>query len=376
MNVLEAMSNNRGAATILFAAGGTGGHLFPAIAIAEEIKLLWPTVRIIFVGTKDKIEADVVPKKGFAFATIWISGFHRRLTADNVMFPLKVIVSLAQSFFLIRKEKPGVVVGTGGYVCGPILYAASVLGIPTVVHESNSYPGITTKILASRVTKLLLTFEVTKRWLGKADAERAEVTGNPTRVSLGTVTQKEGRSFFSLDPEKKTLLVFGGSLGAASINSFVDHNGAELSKRDIQLIWQTGETDFERYKSKKENDRWIGKFIEKMEFGYAAADIVLCRSGATTLAELTRLGKPAILVPYPLAAANHQELNAQTMVDAGAAVMVKDPELEVKGLRTIIETLADGNLLATMRQNSLRLGKPNAGKEIAERILNLLHQKN
>ena len=275
----------------------------------------------------------------------------------------------------MRKEKPGVVVGTGGYVCGPILYVASVLGIPTAVHESNSYPGVTTRLLASRVTKLFLTFDVTKRWLGNADAEKAEVTGTPTRASLGTVTQKEGRHFFSLDPEKKTLLVFGGSLGAASINSFIDRIGAELSKHDIQLIWQTGATDFERYRSKKDNNRWIGKFIEKMEFGYAAADVVLCRSGATTLAELTRLGKPAILVPYPLAAANHQELNAQTMLDAGAALMVMDSELGVKGLRTITETLSDKNLLATMHLNSLRLGKPNAGKEIAERILSLLPQR-
>ena len=369
------MSDDSTRPSILFAAGGTGGHLFPAIAIAEEIKSLRPTVHIIFVGTKNKIEADVAPKKGFAFATIWISGFHRRLTAENLLFPLKVIVSLVQSFFLMRKEKPGVVVGTGGYVCGPILYVASVLGIPTAVHESNSYPGVTTRLLASRVTKLFLTFDVTKRWLGNADAEKAEVTGTPTRASLGTVTQKEGRHFFSLDPEKKTLLVFGGSLGAASINSFIDRIGAELSKHDIQLIWQTGATDFERYRSKKDNNRWIGKFIEKMEFGYAAADVVLCRSGATTLAELTRLGKPAILVPYPLAAANHQELNAQTMLDAGAALMVMDSELGVKGLRTITETLSDKNLLATMHLNSLRLGKPNAGKEIAERILSLLPQR-
>src|SRR3990172_945173 len=168
--------------TILFAGGGTGGHLYPPIAIAEEIKKQEPDARIAFVGTKDKIEARVVPQKGFEFYTIWISGFSRRLKLSNLLFPLKVIVSLIQSFFVIRKLKPAVVVGTGGYVCGPILYVASLLGIPTVVHESNSYPGVTTRMLASRATKVFITFEATKRWL--SPKANIEVVGNPTRAEL------------------------------------------------------------------------------------------------------------------------------------------------------------------------------------------------
>jgi UDP-N-acetylglucosamine--N-acetylmuramyl-(pentapeptide) pyrophosphoryl-undecaprenol N-acetylglucosamine transferase len=365
------MSIDSRAHSILFAAGGTGGHLFPALAIAEEVQRIRPDVRIDFVGTKDKIEARVIPEKGFVFHTIWISGFHRRLTVDNLLFPVKVIVSLFQSFFLIRKLGPNVVVGTGGYVCGPVLYVASMMNIPTVVHESNSYPGVTTRMVASRVSKVFLTFEVTKKWLPKLDLNKIELVGNPTRESLGKVSRSDGLKFFTLNPNNKTLLVFGGSLGAASINSTIEKIVGELVKAGIQLIWQTGEKDFERYELSRSPNVWIGKFIDRMEYAYAAADVVLCRSGATTLAELMHLGKPAILVPYPYAAANHQELNAQTMVEARAAVMVKDADVGAKALSTIKEILLNDATQRSMSEKSLRLGKPNAGKEIAQKILEL-----
>jgi len=369
------MSVDSQSRSILFAAGGTGGHLFPAIAIAEEVKRTHPDLRIEFVGTKGKIEARIIPEKGFAFHTIWISGFHRRLTADNLLFPLKVIVSLVQSFFLIKKVRPNVVVGTGGYVCGPILSIASLMKIPTVVHESNSYPGVTTRMVAARVSKVFLTFEATKKWLPKLDARRIELVGNPTREALGTVSRKDGAAYFGLHPDGKTLLVFGGSLGAASMNSTIEKIAGELVKAGIQLIWQTGEKDFERYELSKSSNIWVGKFIDKMEYAYAAADIVLCRSGATTLAELTRLGKAAILVPYPHAAANHQELNAQALVDAGAAVMIKDADLDAKAMSTIKDFFLNDNTRQSMGEKSLKLGKPNAGKEIAEKILILAFSK-
>ena len=369
------MSIDSRSLSILFAAGGTGGHLFPAIAIAEEIKKTHPDARIAFVGTKNKIEARVVPEKGFAFHSIWISGFHRRLTVDNLLFPVKVIVSLFQSFCLIRKLGPHVVVGTGGYVCGPILSVASLMNIPTVVHESNSYPGVTTRMVASKVSKVFITFEVTKKWLPKLDPGKIDLVGNPTRDSLGKISRDDGAKYFGLTPNGKTLLVFGGSLGAASINSAIKKNAGELVKAGIQIIWQTGEKDFEQYELNKVPGVWMGKFIDKMEYAYAAADVVLCRSGATTLAELTRLGKPAILVPYPHAAANHQELNAQTLVDAGAAVMVKDMDLDAKALSTIKEILLNSKRQQSMGEKSLKLGKPNAGKEIADKILALAYSK-
>ena len=365
------MSIDSRSLSILFAAGGTGGHLFPAIAIAEEIRKVRPDARIAFVGTKNKIEARVVPEKGFTFYTIWISGLHRRLTVDNLLFPVKIVVSLVQSFFLIRKLGPSVVVGTGGYVCGPILYVASLMKIPTVIHESNSYPGVTTRMVASRVSKVFITFDVTKKWLQKVDPLKIDIIGNPTRDSLGKISRDDGTKYFGLTPNTKTLLVFGGSLGAVSINSTMEKISGELVKAGIQIIWQVGEKGFAQYESKQGRNVWIGKFIDKMEYAYAAADVVLCRSGATTLAELTRLGKPAVLVPYPHAAANHQELNAQTLVEAGAAVMVKDTDLDAKALSTIEAILFDDMKLRSMSEKSLKLGRPNAGKEIAAKILAL-----
>ncbi len=356
--------------TILFAGGGTGGHVYPAIAIAEEILKKDSNAKIAFVGTKNKIEARVVPQKGFEFHTIWISGFSRRLKLSNILFPLKVIVSLIQSFFIIQKIKPTIVVGTGGYVCGPILYVASLLGIPTVIHESNSYPGVTTRMLAPRVTKVFITFDVTKRWL--SSKANIEVVGNPTREELSNVTRIEGSRYFDLDPSKKTVFTFGGSLGAASINKAMPDVVNDAIAHDYQIIWQTGETDWQSAsKIQQHKNIKVMNYVDRMDCGYAAADVVVSRSGATTLAELTRLGKPAILVPYPFAAANHQALNAQTMVESGAAIMVKDSELRDTLLSTVHKLLFDDQQRQTMSEKSLKLGKPNAGKEIAEKILSV-----
>ncbi|MFA5834950.1 MAG: undecaprenyldiphospho-muramoylpentapeptide beta-N-acetylglucosaminyltransferase [Bacteroidota bacterium] len=356
--------------TILFAGGGTGGHLYPAIAMAEEILKIQPDAKIAFVGTKEKIEARVVPEKGFAFYTIWISGFSRRVRLTNILFPLKVIVSLVQSFFVIKKIRPDIVVGTGGYVCGPILFVASLIGIPTVVHESNSFPGVTTRLLASRVTKVFITFEVTKNWLSpSANIERV---GNPTREELSQVSRIEGCKYFNLDSKKKTVFAFGGSLGAASINKTMPELVNDAIANDYQVIWQTGETDWESARNIQQHPSIkIMKYVDRMDCGYAASDVVVSRSGATTLAELTRLGKPAVLVPYPFAAANHQEMNAQTMVEAGAAIMIKDSKLKESLFSTVRGLLFDDQQRVTMGKLSLQLGKPDAGKEIAEKIVAL-----
>jgi UDP-N-acetylglucosamine--N-acetylmuramyl-(pentapeptide) pyrophosphoryl-undecaprenol N-acetylglucosamine transferase len=356
--------------TILFAGGGTGGHLYPAIAIAEELLKKDPNTKIVFVGTKDKIEARVVPQKGFEFHTIWISGFSRRLKIDNIIFPLKVFVSLIQSLFVITKVKPNVVVGTGGYVCGPILFVASLIGIPTVVHESNSYPGVTTKMLAGRVSKVFVQFDVTKQWLSSTAS--VEVVGNPTREELSFVTRNEGCAFFKLDPNKRTVFVFGGSLGAASINKVMPEIVNDAIANDYQIIWQTGETDWQSANEIQQHKNIVvKKYIDRMDCGYAAADIVVSRSGATTLAELTRIGKPAILVPYPFAAANHQVMNAETLADAGAALMITDSELKNNLLSSIRELLFDDQKQKSMREKSLGIGKPNAGREIAQKIIML-----
>jgi len=361
------------APNILLAGGGTGGHLFPALAIADEIKRLEPNATFLFLGTKGKIEARVVPQRGYAFRTIWISGFHRRLTIDNLLFPLKVIVSLIQSLFVIRQFKPDVVVGTGGYVCGPILFMASLLGIPTVIHESNSYPGVTTRLLAARVSTVFIAFEEARRWLKRSD--NVILMGTPTRDALGTISRDAGAAAFELEQGKKTLLVFGGSLGAVSINNAVLASLDEWGQRGIQLIWQTGQGDYERIRSAigSKTAIWLGAFIDKMEYAFGAADLVVCRAGATTLAELTRVGKPAIVVPYPHAAGDHQTHNARSLANAGAATMITDQNLAKEFGPNVLALLESPARLAAMSAESKKLGRPAAGPEIAASIRRMIH---
>ena len=354
---------------ILFACGGTGGHLFPALAIADELRVLRPESRFLFVGTRSKIEARVVPSLGYAFRTIWISGFHRGVRVSNILVPLKILVSVVQSFFLMRSFRPDAVVGTGGYVSGPPLFAASLLGIPTVVHESNSFPGVTTRLLSRRATSVLIAFDATRKWLKKLD--NVETVGTPTRKELGAATRKEGAAFFGLDSQKPTVLVFGGSLGAASINTAVSRIIGDLRAEGIQVIWQTGQSGYDEYRSSADPSHgvWVGSFIDAMDRAYAAADVVVCRAGATTIAELTGLGKPSILVPYPHAAKDHQVLNARALADAGAARMVYDRDLIARLKDEILRLLFDKQAQEQMRRAALGLGKPNAAGEIVRKIL-------
>ncbi len=310
---------------VLFAGGGTGGHLFPAIAIADELRRRFPLCQIVFVGTKEKIEARVVPQKGYTFRTIWISGFHRNLRISNLLFPFKVIVSLIQSWSIIRSVQPDAVVGTGGYVSGPVVYVATLLKIPTLIHEQNSFPGATTRFLESRVRRVCITFEQSKKYLKKKDS--VVLSGNPTRASLDHVPRNEAYRYFGFDAEgnQKTLLVFGGSLGAATINTAVIHALDSFVQQGFRIIWQTGQDDYQRVvtaaNKHHSSSLWVQPFIDRMDYAYAASDLIVCRAGATTIAELTRLGKPAILVPYPYAAADHQTENARAMTQAGAAMM-------------------------------------------------------
>lgn len=359
---------------VIFAGGGTGGHLFPAIAIAEELKKLDPRAEILFVGTKDKIEAQVVPNKGFAFRPIWISGFHRGVSVDNILFPLKAGVALMQAKSIITEFKPSVVVGTGGYVSGPVLFAATLLKIPTIIQEQNSYPGFTTRLLARRVNEVHVTFEISKQYLKRK--EGVYLSGNPTRSDLENVNITDAFNYFGFNQkeQRKTVLIFGGSLGAYTINKAVEKNLDEIMKKEIRLIWQTGKVDYSHFEqlSKKypKSVLWVQPFINRMDYAYAVSDLVVCRSGATTIAELTRLGKPAILVPYPRATANHQTDNAKVLTSFGAAVMLNDNEVSDKFLHTVI-SLFDERRLKEMSERSKQLGKPDAGKMIAQRVLQL-----
>lgn len=355
----------------MLAGGGTGGHLFPALAIADQLRKTRPNAEILFIGTRHKIEARVVPYHGYAFKTIWISGFHRSLRPENLVFPLKVLVSLVQSFFVIRDFKPDVVIGTGGYVCGPVLYAASLLGIATVLHESNSYPGTTTRLLAGRVTKVFLGFEHARTWLRRSD--NVELVGTPIRDSLGRASRADALHFFGLNPQRKTALIIGGSLGATSINQAVSQSINALTESGLQLIWQTGKNGFEEaLQTSGRNIGWVGAFIERMDLAYAAADLVVCRAGAATLAELTGVGKPAVLIPFPHAAADHQTFNARTLVDAGAAVMIRDADLPLLLKDSVLELSADTERLRRMASASKKLGKPDAASEMTIKILSMI----
>lgn len=364
-------------ARIIFSGGGTGGHLFPAIAIAEELKKLDPRAEILFVGTKDKIEAQVVPDAGYTFRSIWISGFRRGVSMDNILFPLKVGVALMQAKSIIREFKPSVVVGTGGYVSGPVVFAATLFKLPTIIQEQNSYPGFTTRLLARRVNEVHITFEVTKQYLGRT--EGVYLSGNPTRSDLENVNITKAFNYFGFNQneDRRTVLIFGGSLGATTINNAVDKNLDDIIKNEIRLIWQTGKANYahsvQLSKKYPKTAIWVQPFIDRMDYAYAVSNLVVCRSGATTIAELTRLGKPAILVPYPHATANHQTDNAKALTNFSAAVMLNDNEVSDKLLQTVL-SLFDDSRLKEMSERSKQLGKPDAGKIIAERVL-LLAEK-
>jgi UDP-N-acetylglucosamine--N-acetylmuramyl-(pentapeptide) pyrophosphoryl-undecaprenol N-acetylglucosamine transferase len=362
---------------ILFAGGGTGGHLFPAIAIADEIRKIRPDATITFVGTRDRIEARVVPVHGYKFVSIWISGFRRKWTLEHLLFPVKLMVALAQSFIIISRSRPNVVVGTGGYVCGPVVFVATLLGKPTLLQEQNSHPGVTTRLLAPRVSEVHLTFDLSRQFLERQDNVR--VSGNPIRATLGAITEGQGRAFFQLDAQKQTVLVFGGSLGASSINSAVLKVLADLVSSEVQVVWQTGDAEYERIRTEVTSRGMtanvkVYKFIEHMEYAYGACDLAICRAGATTVAELACVGVPAILVPYPYAAADHQKDNAAAMADAGAAIVIPDAKLDNRLLAAVKELLADRERLNAMSECALAMGKPRAAATLAQAVLALAGQ--
>ncbi|MCX7983798.1 MAG: undecaprenyldiphospho-muramoylpentapeptide beta-N-acetylglucosaminyltransferase [Bacteroidetes bacterium] len=358
----------------LFAAGGTGGHIYPALAIVEELQRVVPNAEILFVGTKDRLEASLIPNYGYSFTTIWISGFRRGMHVSNILFPFRVVISMFQSYNIIRKFKPSCVIGTGGFVCGPVLAVAECLGIPTVLHESNSYPGVTTRLLAPYVRRVLLAFDETKKWLKRS--ANAVVVGTPTRSRLNNISKDEAVRYFNLDLCKPIVLVFGGSQGASTLNRVVAMNMHIFRERGIQLIWQTGNSEYEKYKDFiTESEVYITAFIHAMEYAYAAADVVICRAGATTLAELTRSGKAAILVPYPYAAADHQRMNAQALANAGAACMILETELEKELIPKLVYLLENTEVRVTMEAACRSFGRPNATTDIVHHILEVMHTK-
>ena len=262
----------------LFAGGGTGGHLFPAVAVAEKIRSILPDSDILFVGTKTRIEGRVVPKLGFKFKSIWIKGFSRRISFDNLLFPLRLVVSLVQSILINLKFRPSVAIGTGGYVAGPAIWGSSLLGAKIILIEQNSYPGVTTKLLQNHADEIHLSYEDSKKYF--RNERKLYMTGNPVRENLVRMSKSDALQKFGLNPKRKTLLILGGSLGASSINSAIEANLKNSLSKDIQIIWQTGKAYYEKYKDMSSETVWISAFIENMNEAYSACDIRVSKIGS------------------------------------------------------------------------------------------------
>ncbi len=366
---------------IVVTGGGTGGHLYPALAIAGEIQRRREDIEIVFIGTAGKIEARVVPREGYRFETIWISGFRRTLRWSLFLFPLKVCVSLVQSWFVLRRLRPSVVVGTGGYVCGPPVFVASLLGIPAILQEQNSYPGVTTRLLAKHAAVVFISYEESRRYLPAA--AKTVLVGNPARSSVGNAGREEAATFFRIRSGAATVLIFGGSLGATSINRAVQQALPELLGEENQLLWQTGERDVDAAKAavrnltpeQQERVRVLA-FIDRMDLAYGASDLAVCRSGASTLAELALAGLPAILVPYPHAAADHQTENAKAVAAQGAALICADSEIASKLGGLLNGLLIDKAGRASMAQRMRSLARPDAAAMIAETVIGYVQDAN
>ncbi len=352
----------------LFAGGGTGGHLYPAIAVADEIKRLKPESEILFVGTKSKIEGRVIPQLGYGFKSIWIKGFSRKFNLSNILFPIKLVVSILQSIFISFKFKPRVAIGSGGYVAGPAIWGASVMGAKIILMESNSYPGVTTRLLEKYADEVHITFEDSKKYL--RHPEKIKLTGNPVRSELGKTNKSDALKYFGLDENKFTILILGGSLGAQSINDAVANCLEDLEKNNFQIIWQTGKNYYDNYKKFNFTSVKISDFIDDMNKAYSACDLLVARAGATTIAEISVLGIPSILIPSPHVAENHQYYNAKSLADNGAAVLIKDSELKDSLKNEILNLAKDKNLLKSLSENAKKIARPNAANEIAKSAIN------
>jgi len=358
---------------IIIAGGGTGGHIFPAIAIANAIKKLEPQTEFLFVGAKGKMEMEKVPQAGYNIEGLDIAGFNRSSLIKNISLPLKLVKSFMQVRKILGAFKPDAVIGVGGYSSFPVLRLAQSRGIKTFIHESNSFAGKANILLGKKATQVFVATAGMEKFF---PAAKMMVTGNPVRASISqsTVTRAEGILFFGLDPAKKTILSVGGSLGAKNINEAIDRHIEEFEKNNLQLIWQTGKPYAARGKERAagKTNIWASDFITQMENAYAAADMVISRSGAMAIAELCVVKKPVVFVPFPYAAEDHQTVNAQNLVNKNAGIMVKDSEALDRLIPTIISLSKNDLQQNELIDNIGKLGITNADEIIAKAILKQL----
>lgn len=361
---------------VLISGGGTGGHIYPAIAIANEIKERYPASEFLFVGAKDRMEMEKVPSAGYKIKGLWISGIQRKITVDNLSFPLKLISSIWDSKKIVKEFKPDVVIGTGGFASGPILYVAGNKGIPTLIQEQNSYPGITNKLLSKKANSICVAYDNLERFFPK---DKIEKTGNPVRQNLLTVASKReaGLDFFKLETSKKTLLVIGGSLGARAVNKLIASSIDFFKDNHIQVIWQTGKFYIEEYqKFDKEVGIQTHAFLSEMDLAYAAADFIVSRAGASSISELCIVGKPTVFIPSPNVSEDHQTKNAMALVNKDAAILVKESEID-SFTEKFLGMVQDEILQSELSKNMMALALPNATKSIVDQVEKLVGiQKN
>ncbi|MDG1040216.1 MAG: undecaprenyldiphospho-muramoylpentapeptide beta-N-acetylglucosaminyltransferase [Polaribacter sp.] len=356
---------------IIISGGGTGGHIYPAIAIANEIKLRYPDANFLFVGAKDKMEMEKVPQAGFEIKGLWISGIQRKLTFKNLLFPFKLINSLWKANVIIRKFKPVIAIGTGGFASGPTLMVANKKGIPTLIQEQNSFPGITNKLLSKKAAVICVAYDHLERFFPK---DKIVKTGNPVRQDLLSIHHKkeEANKFFKLEKKKKTILVLGGSLGARRINQLIEAQLDFFNEQQVQVLWQCGKLYIDDYLrcQEKENVQ-VHPFLNRMDLAYAAADIIVSRAGASSVSELCIVGKPTIFIPSPNVAEDHQTKNAKSIADKHGAILLKESELDT--FTIVFETLMkDKGKQQSLSENIKSLALPDATSQIVNEIEKLI----
>lgn len=358
---------------VVISGGGTGGHIFPAIAIANAIRSLRPDTEFLFVGAEGRMEMEKVPAAGYDIVGLPIAGIKRELSAENLRFPFKLVRSLMKAGSVVRKFNPDVAVGVGGYASGPMLYMASRRGVPTLIQEQNSYPGITNRLLSRKASAICVAYPGMERFF---PADRIVFTGNPVRKELlGTaVLRGEASRFFGLDPSLPTLLVVGGSQGARSINKALRDGIEALHTAGVQLIWQTGKPflqDARNAVASLGKKAWVDAFITRMDLAYAMSDVVIGRAGASTVSELCIVRKPAILVPLPTAAEDHQTKNCKALVDQGAAILVQDAQASSQLVHDALNLISDPERCRSLSEKMGSLARPQAAEEIAQHVIRI-----
>jgi UDP-N-acetylglucosamine--N-acetylmuramyl-(pentapeptide) pyrophosphoryl-undecaprenol N-acetylglucosamine transferase len=375
-SILGNSSSGSPIARIIIAGGGTGGHIFPAIAIAKAIVKLQPQAQILFVGASGKMEMEKVPLAGFRIEGLRIAGFNRSSLIKNIALPFKLIKSFFQVSTIFKSFKPTAVVGVGGYSSFPVLRYAQAKGIDTFIHESNSYAGKSNKMLAKKATKIFVAIDGMNKFF---PSNKIIQTGNPVRENIvnNKLSREEAILLFGLDPNKKTVLAIGGSLGAKNINEALAAGINEFKKNDLELIWQTGKPYVENAKEIAigKSNIWVSDFITQMENAYGAADIVISRSGAMSIAELAVMKKPTVLVPFPFAAEDHQKVNAQRLVDKNAALMIADSAAIDHLVKAVIELSKNEKKQQELKENIGKLAVKNADEVIAKEILKALDKQ-